>query len=119
MYIKNIFKLNPNSNGPVLGPSNPILPQQPLVKYVKDRTQFRLEIKSCLTQWENLKHILKLNPNSDGAYFRPFNPTLPQQPLDKYEEASINFWSQNKSYLTHWVNLKTFFNLALIVMSPI
>ena len=65
-------------------------------KYEKARTLFRPEIKSCLTQWANLEHILKFNPNSHGPVLVPSNPILLQQPLNKYEEASINFWPQNK-----------------------
>ena len=41
-----------------------------------------------------------------GPVLDPSYPILPQQPLDKYEGDTNNFWSQNKSYLTHWVNLK-------------
>ena len=92
--------------GPIFAPFNPILFRQPPDKYKKTRIQFRPEIKSCLTQWANLKNILKLNPNSHGPVLGPSKPILPQQPLDKYEKASINVWPQKKSYLTHWVKLK-------------
>ena len=75
--------------GSIFAPFNPILFQQPLDKYEKARTQFRPEIKSCLTQWANLKHILKLNPNSHEPVLGPSNPILRQQALDKYEEAKV------------------------------
>ena len=110
--IKNILKLNPNSNGALFCPFNPILFQQPLDKYEKAITQFRPEIKSCLTQWANLEHILISNPNSHGPVLVPSNPILLQQPLNKYEDASINFWPQNKICLTNWETSKTFWNLA-------
>ena len=57
--------------GPVLVLFNPVLTQQPLDKYDGDRIQCRPENESSLTKQENLNHILKLNPISNGAHFSP------------------------------------------------
>ena len=51
--------------------------------------RFKPENKSCLTQWENLKNILKYNPNSSQAYLAHFSPVQPKQPLDMYEGARV------------------------------
>ena len=60
--------------GPVLALFNPVLTQQPLGKYEGARIQCRSENKSCLTKQENLNHISKLNPISNGAHFSPIKP---------------------------------------------
>ena len=61
--------------GPILAQFNPIYPKQTLNKYGWDKIQFRPEHKSYLTQWVNLKKILKLNPNwVIGPFLAQLNP---------------------------------------------
>ena len=63
----------------------------------------------CGKNWMNKpKTFVNLTPINHGACFSPILPYLvkQKQPLDKYEDTRIKYRTENKFYLTQWVNLK-------------